>query len=215
MATLCLTDIKEIPIKRQMSVFGYIHKLESKYNHEIPEQIIKICILFYGDDRDRWDPKCMGKDVKMTDRTIMTQSTLLRSSFGKRVVASGIYAWKLRVDCLGTTSRYRWPTIGIWKVESETELPPTDRWYTRITNKGYAFDVMRARLTTKHGNLSSANTYGKGCKTGTVIEMILDMNNLSLKYIIDGVDYGKAFDVEVCKYRLCVFLSAGDSFTIL
>ena len=46
--------------------------------------------------------------------------------------------------------------------------------------------------------------------------MILDLNKLKLSFIIDGVDYGTAFDVEKCKYRAAVFLrNKGDSVTIL
>ena len=46
--------------------------------------------------------------------------------------------------------------------------------------------------------------------------MILDLNQFALSFIIDGVDYGKAFDVEQCQYRAAFYLLLkGDSVTLL
>ncbi len=46
--------------------------------------------------------------------------------------------------------------------------------------------------------------------------MIVDCNKQELKYIINGVDYGKAFDIENKKYRAAVNLyEGGDSIRLL
>ena len=38
--------------------------------------------------------------------------------------------------------------------------------------------------------------YGKQCYDGDIIEMILDLKKLELKFIINDEDHGKAFDVD-------------------
>ena len=46
--------------------------------------------------------------------------------------------------------------------------------------------------------------------------MILDLDELTLSYNIDGKDYGKAFDVEKSKYRAAVYLyNKGATVTLL
>lgn len=58
--------------------------------------------------------------------------------------------------------------------------------------------------------------YGVNPKNGSIIEMILDLDNLTLSYIIDGKDYGKAFDIEKGKYRLGLYMRVeGDSLTLM
>ena len=230
MASVTITDLKCIDKRRQMSVSGYIHQLESKYGYEIPKEIIIVCIIFYGNDSDEWDPECISSMMTLSDRTITGKATggiYLGSSFGKGVIKSGIFAWKFKIESLKKRSNNQFeirPAIGIWQVKNETDLPTKDKWFSIVMHKegikGYGFDPTKGRITTERGSFGAR--YGPPwCKVGTIIEMKLNLDDWSLTYIIDGIDYGKAFGVGKAwgiakgQYRAVVFLCDGDSFTML
>merc|ERR1712154_752712 len=78
---------------------------------------------------------------------------------------------------------------------------------------GYGFVGSASQIVTDGG--SSAKKYGEKLeKVGNVIEVILELNDVdgnTLSYVINGKDYGKAFDIPPCKggydwcgYRLAV-----------
>ena len=48
--------------------------------------------------------------------------------------------------------------------------------------------------------------YGVEVKNEDVVEMCLDMNTLVLSFSVNGIDYGKAFDVKQAKYRAFIVL---------
>ena len=61
-------------------------------------------------------------------------------------------------------------------------------------------------MTANHG-ATRYPRYGIKCADGDEIEMIVDFNALTIKYIIQGVDYGIAYkDIPVGKYRPLVHL---------
>ena len=69
---------------------------------------------------------------------------------------------------------------------------------------------------TDHKGFSCRIKYGERPNNGSIIEMILNLDNLTLSYVINGTDYGKAFDIQRGKYRLGLCMSpVGDSLTLL
>ena len=218
--TTSVNGVKNIDKHRKLCVYGYIHESESKYKQQIPTGIIYIIILFYGNDADEWDKTYIALQHKMIDRTI-TVFTPRGSSYGSRIVDSGIFKWKFRIEEMENgveESRGGKYMIGIWKGKDKDDAPPTDTFFTE-GGCGYGLEITGAVLTNSEGYIDDTdvhNTYGVECKNGTIIEMILDMNKLTLGFIIDGVDYGKAFDVDKGKYRAAVFMvQKSDSITLL
>ena len=91
-------------------------------------------------------------------------------------------------------------------------------------NCGYAFISSAARLTdaSSPGNYScngaigkvSAAEYGQICVAGDVIEMHLDLKHLTLKYDINNIEYGIAFEnIEECEYKAAVCIE-GEGYSI-
>ena len=208
-----------------MTVTGYIHELESQYNQEIPEGIILVCTLFYGHETDELDPKCIGEDITLAGRTISVDQgnenafpLYLGSAFGKKIVATGTFSWEFRIESIRARI-YPYqpkPVIGIWNIESDDVLPPTNTWFCDgVTTDAYGFELTENTLTDIATGCLMDDKYGKKCEKGTIIEMIIDLVDLSLKYMIDDVDYGKAFDIVNQKYRAVVFICDGDSITML
>ena len=215
---LNLRELNIIKIERQMIVYGFIHRFESKNKQEIPEGIILVCVLFYGNGADEWDLEQISDYMTLSDRTITQSENHLASSYCKNIIESGIFSWKFRIE--DNSNGTDWEgggkfMIGIWKVKDKE--PVKDTYFTRGGGvKGYGFEPNGAILTNDNGNVDDALEYVRRCRKGIVIEMILNLDELVLSFKIDGEDYGKAFDVEGCKYRAAVYmLEKNDSITLL
>ena len=107
-----------------------------------------------------------------------------------------------------------WMTIGIWKV-SDNKEPPTHTFFTQHTS-GYGLSVSSATLIDPNTGYSQWKEYGTKTKTGDKVEMILDIDQQTLKYIINGHDYGFAYDnIEKRKYRAALYnANYNDSITV-
>ena len=215
MSTVCLNDLKAISWVRKATVSGYIHTLESKHSQQIPKQIILLCMLFYGNDCDEWNVSFIGNGLELKDRTLspiaISRMKKAGSAYGKRIIKSGRFSWRFRIESMDMIGRGNKPMIGIWRVNF-IDNPPLNTFFT-VRKSGYAIDPTTGLITDKYGCFG--NPYAEGCNEGSIIEMVLDLESLGLRYIIDGKDYGKAFDVVKSDYRMAVYLSVGASVTLL
>ena len=215
-----LKKLDNIDVERQMVVSGYIHEYESMNKQNIPKEIILICILFYGYGVDEWDVDQISIGMQLSDRklTKVKRGVLYASSsYCKRIIECGTFLWRFKID--DCSNGVGWDDggkfmIGIWKVNGDEE-PQTDTYFTR-DGDGYGFDPVGGVISNDAGYTSADQKYGVKCKNGTIVEMLLDMNELTLSYKINDKDYGKAFDVEKCKYRAAVYmLTENDAITLL
>ena len=63
---------------------------------------------------------------------------------------------------------------------------------------------------------NTESAYGVKCKTNDIIEMICDLDELELIFIINNMNHCKAFDIEKAKYVAVLNLyDEQDSITIL
>ena len=72
-------------------MLGSIHQYERVNEIKIPQGIVLVFILFYGNDSDEWDPKCISPSMKLTDRTVTQTSNTGGSSYCKRTIESDIF----------------------------------------------------------------------------------------------------------------------------
>ena len=209
---LKLQSLSNIDKSRQITVYGYIHEYEKVNDVNIPKGIILVLILFYGNDKDEWDPKHISEYMTLSDKTITQKKYDYASSYGKRIIDSGVFKWRLKVN---ECNNYGF-LLGIRRVEDKETYPPTDTWFTEGGfQNGYGFYSHEPILTSSDG-FALGEKYGIKPSNGSIIEMILDLDDLTLSYIIDGKDYGKAFDVAKGKYRLGVCMrEVPDSLTLL
>ena len=59
---------------------------QNLYNQVIIEGIVIICVLFYGNYVDEWDPEYIGKSTKLSDRTLIHEDNDMNSSFVKELI---------------------------------------------------------------------------------------------------------------------------------
>ena len=205
----CTSKLEDL---RQMAVYGYIHGLQRKYNQNIPKEIIFICILFYGNETEEWDSKYISKYMEVSGKTLKQTRDGMGSSFGKLVIDSGVFKWRLKIN---ECQKYGF-ILGIRAVDDKAEHLSTCMWFTDGGfHNGYGWKSSTTRLSNNRGMLLG-DEYGVEPSNGSIIEMILDLQNLTLSYIIDGKNYGKAFDIKKCKYRLGLYMRMkGDTLTLL
>eukprot|EP01084_Bolivina_argentea_P060355 110273_1 len=86
---------------------------------------------------------------------------------------------------------------------------------------GYGFSLGEAVITDEgctyeDPEVSKQFRYGVKCKTNDIVEMELNMKTLQLKYMINGIDYGTAFNVQKGRYKAAVAIwNKGDSVKLL
>ena len=98
--------------------------------------------------------------------------------------------------------------IGIWRVQKNV-TPPLITYFTYGTNKGYAYSISAGKRTTVSGGHSDTE-YGVKCCHGDIVEMILDFDELSLSFKVNGKDYGKSHGVTQDKYRAAIFMMGAN-----
>ena len=200
-----LKEISKIRQERQATILGYIRAYEKVNNTIIPKGIVLMVILFYGNDTDKWDPQCISNGMILSnlDRTITKTSGSFESSYCAKIIESGIFKWKFKIE-----HRYGPIIVGIWKDKDDSSSPPLNTLFTKknFGCGGYGFCSWTGAFLIEEDSKGGimGKTYGVILNKGAIIEMILDLEQLTLSYIIDGKDYGKAFDVEKCKYRAAV-----------
>ena len=104
-------------------------------------------------------------------------------------------------------------TIGVYKMNHpiDTSEPLRADDYQGIV---YAWKVDSGRLT--KGDQDSKREYTtREFQDGDIVEMILDLNNLSLEYVVDGINHGKAFDIEETEYVAVVSLSRDNQIKLI
>ena len=206
-----LKNVADIDKERQITVFGYLREQGRVNKLEIIKGIALICILFYGNDSDEWDPKCIHLSVTLTEKVITNRYEVFTNSYCQRICESGRFKWKFEMrGCKNPNKSFM---IGIRMVEG-TEIPPLDTFFS-CAAKGYGFSALGGVLTDNEG-FAVGRKYGIVCDDGAIIEMILDLDKLILSYVINGIDYGKAFNVKKSKYRAAVYMrSKGSTVTLL
>jgi len=172
---------------------------------------------------DAWDTRQIGDMMELNENQVTFSGGHGRSAergnsaFLTNIVDHGVHRWTFKVNlrfCHWWAS-----TIGIWKC-SDQSTPPRNDIFTLIgEGRAYGFNLSEGTLVdpiTGKVHIPSPVQYGQRCIGVKVVEMVLDLDQLELKYIINGRDYGKAFSVEEGAYRAAVNLSRiGDSVEVM
>ena len=99
--------------------------------------------------------------------------------------------------------------IGIIDVKNDLKHHVSNKYFCSCPN-GQGFIAGYGKLSYYYCE------YGIRCNNGDIIEMELNMDERCLKYIINGKDYGVAFDVPRGNYRAAVYLyKTGNKLRIL
>ena len=154
------------------------------------------------------------KILEHNGRDRLSQTAFLAMEFE----GEGVHKWKFKVinlkQDIGDGSDWT-SCIGIYKLPSSTDVNdnidlPKDNhflWENKMMS-GYGFCAHSGKIKVYDGinDYCVSSDYGVECKNGDIIEMIVDMNKLEMKYVINGIDFGTAFDIQCAKYRAAVNL---------
>ena len=120
------------------------------------------------------------------------------------IISDGIYRWTFKIIDICDELNF-----GIWKTNSATK-PDTVHRFFRDKDSGYAFEAKRGKLMDpSYFDYVELESYAKCCNNGDVVEMILNLEDYTLSFKVNDIDYGVAFkDIEKTEYRAAIFIYA-------
>eukprot|EP01084_Bolivina_argentea_P220486 373652_1 len=190
---------------------------EKQDENKIQHDNIAVC--------DSWYNEIKGDYISISGRTCtMTKDGWRNSCYSAHVVHSGIYRWKLKVIATKWTEDLQ---IGIIlddaKQMNRGKNGQCDHnsSYMMVTIRGVYvmrnLDMTQGTCFMQYRGNSSQKSYGTHCSSvGNEIEVVLNLNDLTLSYVINGKDYGVMTKVDKMSYRLAVtLLNAQHSLQIL
>ncbi len=211
-----LRDLKQVDSQTTKLVYGFcrgIHDLFSSHNvyYLLQPTIVDICIAFYWGYEWCEDKSLFESDLFKIEGDIVTK---LKSTNGNifldNVMSSGVHTYSFRF--IGDKHLvFDDGIIGITpdNKASNVVLHGTPFILTKEANS-YGFGTAEC---TKAGikDWGSPDSYGKESKGGDIIEMIVDLDNMTLRYTINGEDQGIAHkDLDPNTYRVAVYLYDQD-----
>eukprot|EP01083_Nonionella_stella_P245868 854214_1 len=155
---------------------------------------------------DEWDTDNKGDHIVVgmnKTRCINDIDNEYQSVFGSCVAVHGVHQWRLKV--IKTTYHMLWNTmIGIFQMGMKRKVCNT---YFIENAHSYAF-IGNCGVCVCNDKNENETKYGAIVKDGSIIDVILDCNKHTLKYTIDGKDYGIAYEhIPQTAYCLAVTMS--------
>ena len=202
--------------RNELLICGYFRQL-SNGNESPPGLISHICAAYYLIS-DEWDLKRKHDPIILSDdnSVIHHDANSWNTIVGTNICKIGQrYQWTLKiVDVMSDTGNTWKILVGIMDeiqcdILFESDTVPFNRYFTRMPNS-FGFIGSPSGITI---NGSFNKKYGKPFdKKGDCIVVDLDMHKdkHSLSFVINGTEYGKAFDVDInTRYRLAVSICGG------
>merc|ERR1712228_11418 len=206
-AHLNFKRIKTANKRIRYSVYGYVRV--NKYMLEIPESVIDIVLCFYY-LIDEWDKKNLNSAVTSillkNENCVQlgpVNSLESGSAYLTNIVSEGVFSWRFKIiqACnemnFGITNNIKASTLNRFFVDYDSGYA----WEAvHYEEGGYLMDPKMIR----HQKLKQ---YGPRCKNGDVVEMILDLEQMTLRYKVNDIDYGVAFEnIEKTQYKAAIFM---------
>eukprot|EP01084_Bolivina_argentea_P054290 99606_1 len=175
----------------------------------VPQVIIDLLMDFYGHFKlhDTWSIRSLHKDLSIRNNTITYcgNHCNYRSAFLSQLNSSGIHIWRFQINNISKNTRH---LIGILKVYKNTKflngvrvsdglnlklLPLTNTEFLTKPYSGYGYYTGKGVRSNPNRPYEFGSDYGVKCKNGDMITMIVNFDNLTLSYRVNGVDHGIAF----------------------
>eukprot|EP01084_Bolivina_argentea_P297602 512740_1 len=203
---------KKIVVETKDTVFGFVRESEHILQQQhVPDRIRHICLLYYFENDDEWDPHKIGRAYGDPHKTL-THGTDRSGhhAFLRNIVNHGKHRWKFRINQLGLTGFNG--IVGVFAVY------PTEQQssFGIIDHKAsHAICAETGQYVTFFGNRPI--DYAVACKSDAILEMICDISECTLRYKINGTDYGTMCALDPTKeYKAGVYMYLpNDSITLL
>ena len=193
-------------VKSDILVTGYIRQdVEKDMSQEIPNELYQLCYLYWlYNVCDSWNSKFQKDDIIKTDGDKITLSPATCTVYGNHVVVDGSkYNWKVKMNKFGYgEGAFKdfvklWnPTIGIIKDDADILKKSLSTCNWTSEGNGYAFvGGSKALVSTKAiGKGLYSEKARKFNQVKDIIEIHLDLINYTIKYEINDIDCGIAYD---------------------
>eukprot|EP01083_Nonionella_stella_P126425 382661_1 len=156
---------------------------------------------------DCFDPMGHTKAFTLSANNMVatTNEAFRATAYLSKEVKSGVHRWRFKILSYSNNAI----DIGLWKSKYGIQLEKAARLMQKGKGKLYMYCVTYAYLS--KGDLGDGrhdvDSYGTRCVKGDIIDMILDLNKLELKYVVNDKDYGVAFNVEKTSYKAVLNMS--------
>ena len=212
---MSLQKLKNIDIKSKYLINGYIRNVQQNLlPHDIPffiipPSIVDICLLFFYIFNE-WDVDSKPMKIKVEGDTI---TSLADGSWNtilmKNVISNGKWVWKFKI----LNREYSCILIGILRNDKKSDY---GEYIGDLEYCSYAFDGSWASISTYDKLNNWDGHYGIKLKTNDIVEMHIDLDELSLSFVINDKSYGKSHDIVKGEYVAAIsFCQAKDSIQIL
>ena len=193
---------KDIDPRTEYLIFGFVHDAQRLLSSDtsyfnITDLITFVIAAFYF-IKNEWDEKLTSAYYKIEDDCLTVCKKDYEwnhvNAYLKGVIDKGSHSWKFKVENKEKDTN-KWFDLAIGVVDDTYDL---------------IHDVINDQDTWFCGSDSEKGgyiKYGKRLEKDDIIEMIIDIDNKSLKYIINDADYGKAHDLkENTTYRPIIYM---------
>ena len=196
-------------------VHGWIRAKSKDVNVNIPFEVIELFVIWYH--IQLYFIKISNGQVLNDDKTIINQtgSCVAASAWGSVLMSSmdeKVYEYTIKL-LPGSESRV---AIGI----DEDGYKRLNSWFVQQNESiHYAFECWNGCKDSKEEHSASYGEEVEVRSEGSIIRMKYDVGKRTLSFIVDGKDYGVAFNNvqkgENIKYRLAVYLYGYESVELL
>lgn len=218
--SLTATDDNKSKIIDHRLIFAYLAVFENKTKLLCPLDVKRLIIIFcYSGDTFFKFGSALRIDGIFNEKCIRDKSVkgrTIQNAFGSRKVSSGDHFWRFRINKMCSGHHYNM-AIGI--IDSCVNLH--DRLYKDFYGSyfaAYAFiggsgDVHSTSNWYGGYTTSISSNYAPKLNTGDIIEMHLNFQDFSLRFVINGVNYGKTKHkvLKDTTYRMAVSFSGGPN----
>ena len=199
-------------IQTDILVCGYVKHIMNIYQIQIPDEIIGLCFLFWLiKPCDEWDSSLCHKSISINGLYAeWTSDIRIHTLYAIKTVKSGVFKWALQ---LKTKSKIDWGYIGIIKSDQHymkrNQCRSAHEW---DRGSGWALADCNGILNSLFHYVGINSQLGQRSlcwDDGTIIEMILNLNEKTLEYRINDENYKTApIDLSLSRdgYRLAVTL---------
>ena len=209
-ATVTLETVKHIDTKTKYIVDGFVRRAQKLFPSNIVQYTISTLIihwiLLYYYQQDEFDP------TKHTDSYVLTKNNTLvtlyqdmngnGSAYLSKIARSGIHKWKFKLIRANDDDWYM--SIGVFNLNHTINIKKrVDNFYN---NEAYGW------IVNSQDALRGRGSQGRYCEkryvTGDIIEMILDLNKMELRYIANEEDLGAVVtNIPKAEYKAVVSMN--------
>ena len=201
-----LEDVKWIDTYTKDTVSGYIRQCQSllpsnNIYYTIPSLVIHWCLLYYFIG-DAFDPNSCGKGFELSNnnKVMVCMESVNGSVYLTKKVDKGIHKWSFKLIQVDSFCDM---AIGVWKVNNK---PQVNKCIYNMNANGKCYGWHLNWGYTTNGDDNENKHYGEtNCVTGDIVDMILDLDKMELRYCHNTKDYGVAFqNIEKTAYKAVV-----------